>query len=104
MRAAMDLGTVLARAIEGSARAAGCRVEAQTVGATRWASATFNGARYQLRLASPAGAAFDRWLAGLPERDFAIRGHLVADLATQAVRREAEAVEADLEILTLEDR
>jgi len=99
----LNVGNLLARAIENAARIADCRVEVQPVAATRWASATFAGARHKLVLRAQNAVMLDRWLAQLPDGDFAIRGHLVADLVTQAVRREGGTVEAELEILTLEE-
>lgn len=99
----LNLGNLLARAVENAARLADCRVEVQPVAATRWASATFAGARHKLVLRAPDSVMLDRWLAQLPDGNFAIRGHLVADLATQAVRHEGGSVEAELEILTLEE-
>jgi len=43
-------------------------------------------------------------LGGLADAEFAISGHLVADLAISATRKSTGRVEADLEILTVETR
>lgn len=53
---------------------------------TDWASATFVGAQHVItvRVAGEAGAvaaAIDRMVAGLPERDMPICGHIVAEIA-----------------------
>ncbi len=104
MRRTTDVGTQLARSIEAWARARQCAVTAEALGATRWASATFSGARHNLRLDALHAPNLLQLLEDLPERDFAIRGHLVADVVTKAIRRHPGAVEVDLEILTLEDR
>ena len=49
-----------------------------------WASATFTGARHEItmRLAGPdAPASAARFVATLGEREFDLRGHVVADIA-----------------------
>ncbi len=104
MRPAADIGQMLARAIEAQAHRQGCAVRVETMGMTRWSSATFNGARHRLRLAAPAGDKVGNWLAGLAEHEFALRGHLVADVAIHAINRRPAEIDAELEILTLEDR
>ena len=97
-----DAATMLTRAIDKQARRAGCPVEHVDSDWDRWASATFSGARHRLTFAATPDVALDRWLKGLPDADFALRGHLVADLVVSAVRHAAERVEIDLEILTVE--
>ena len=67
------------------------------------ASATFNGARHRLTIASD-DAGFDAWLAGLPEADLPLRGHLVADLAVADPALPAEGRTATIEVLTVEER
>ena len=57
-----------------------------------------------LCLSGPAGAAFESWLEGLPEAEFAMPGHVVADLAVEAVRRGGETTTATIEVLTVEER
>lgn len=97
-----DAGTLVRRAIERDARHAGCAVTLSLDESMRWASATFVGARHRLSLDSPDDAAFAHWLAGLPEADLPIRGHLVADLAIVSVTRAAGRATADVEALTVE--
>ena len=45
-----------------------------------------------------------RWLASLPEAEFKIRGHLVADLSVIRRSHDGAWFEATIEVLTLEDR
>lgn len=98
-----DAGTLLLRALRRDAAACGCAVDAEIAASTRWASATFTGARHRLMLCGAAGAALDAWLAGLPEADLPLRRHLVADVAVLAVRRGGERVSAEVEALTVEN-
>lgn len=99
-----DAATLLERALLASAEAAGCPVTIAEAELTRWASATFTGARHMLTLAAQASPPLTRWLAALPEAEFALRGYLVADLCVEAVRREGGDVTAMLEVLTVEER
>lgn len=53
-----------------------------------WASATFAGTRHTVALCfagAGAQAAGEAFIAALPEHEFAIRGHLVADAAITSV-------------------
>ena len=72
----------------------------------RWASATFSGARHTLTLAcaADAWARAAPWLAGLPESELVLRGHLVADLAVVEIARLDDRVTALVEVLTVEER
>ena len=99
-----DAATLLARALLASAEQAGCPIAIPAADWTRWASVTFNGARHLLTLAAHASPALDAWLIALPEAEFALRGHLVADLTVESVHREGDAVTALLEVLTVEER
>lgn len=98
-----DVATRLARALVQAAVAA--KVDAVVTAADwrRWASVTFTGARHRLTLEASAGAALDRWLAALPEHEFALSGHIVADLAVAGMRRGEDRTEIDLEVLTVEE-
>jgi hypothetical protein len=50
-----------------------------------WASATFSGGRHVLSVELDGdGAAISKWLAGLPEAQWAMRYHIVADIAVAA--------------------
>ncbi|KQN71145.1 hypothetical protein [Sphingomonas sp. Leaf62] len=94
-----DAATLLERRLRIAAEAAGAVVSVGEAGWTRWASATFVGARHRLTV-SGSGVAFDAWLAALPEADLPLRGHLVADVAVVA-RTSKDVV---LEVLTVEER
>ena len=93
-----DAGTRLARALEASGP--GVIVTRRT--ATRWASVTFTGARHDLHCTAPASPALEQWLADLPEAEFVIPGHLVADLTITAMTATAERIEVWIEALTVE--
>ena len=97
-----DAGTLVARAIERDARRAGCVVTLSLRESSRWASATFIGARHHLALDGPDDTAFAHWLARLAEADLPIRGHLVADLAIVSDIRAVGRATAHVEALTVE--
>lgn len=72
-----------------------------------WASITFSGARHLLTLqieGEGAGAAADMFLDGLEEREFALRGHIVADIVVAGQERSpgGRAVRLAIEALTIE--
>jgi hypothetical protein len=100
-------GRELERALRGNLAGFAGSVE---VGMTSrpWASVTFSGAvhRIVLRLSGPgARAAADAFLAGLGERDFALGGHILADIAAgDRVEDREDRVRLRLEALTVEDR
>ena len=99
-----DAATLLMRALLDSAEQGGCTVTSITSDLTRWASVTFTGARHLLTLAARASPTLDAWLTGLPEAEFALRGHLVADVSVESVHREGDAATVLLEVLTVEER
>jgi hypothetical protein len=99
-----DVATLLERALLEGAQAAGCPLALRASEMKRWASVTFTGARHLLTLAGDASPALDAWLASLPETEFALRDHLVADLVVESLRCEDRAVSVTLEILTIEER
>ena len=73
-----------------------------------WASITFAGARHHVRLVfegAPAAAAGERFVAELPDHEFAIPGQLVADAAVTAVdhRLDPPRMVVTCELLLLED-
>ena len=98
-----DVATLLERAVLESARAAGCPLVLRASEMTRWASVTFTGAKHLLNLEGQASPALDAWLLSLPETEFTLRDHLVADMVLLAVKREG-VVGMMVEVLTLEDR
>lgn len=96
--------TRLLRALADSAQAAGADIVVTRSDATRWASATFTGARHAVELAGTASDATERWLADLPESELGLVGHLVADLKIVAMAQAGADLTVSLEVLTVEDR
>ena len=80
----------------------------EQLGRTEWASVTFCGARNRLRVElrghGAVGAAAD-FLADLPELEFEIRSHIVADVALLGEERGDGGAYArlELEALTIEE-
>ena len=99
-----DAATLLDRALAASASLCGVAAHVVETESTRWASATFSGARHVLTVEVESSAAGTEWLASLPEADLPIRGHLVADLAVVRHARSAARIEATVEALTVEER
>lgn len=86
-----DAGRALASAIVASGAEHGLTVTIADARCVPWASATFTGARHELRLAIEGdAAAIEEWKRILPEYAFALGHHLVADLAV----RDGEVIEA----------
>lgn len=98
-----DPGAQLERALVRNAAEAGVVLSLAMASATPWASVTFTGARHRLAMVAARSASLDAWLAGLPEVEFRLRGHLVADLAVAGATNTAELIEVTLEALTVED-
>ena len=76
---------------------------------TRWASVTFTGARHRLELrfeGAEAIEAAERFVAFLPEHEFAILGQLVADATVTEVdhRLDPPLMTVRCELLLLEER
>ncbi len=97
-----DAGARLERALVEAAREMGIGAEVAAADRVRWASATFVGARHRLTLSAASGPALDAWLAALPEHEFDLSGHLVADLVIDAIRRMGDRAEIEIEVLTVE--
>ena len=98
-----DPGTALIRALEANARRTGCPVRVNASDWTRWASATFTGARHELTLEADESGALDTWLTELPDAELPTRGHLVADIIVTSVRRAQGSATIRLEALTVEE-
>ena len=96
-----DAAPRLERALAADAARNGVALTIESHRSTRWASATFVGARHRLELHLQDGAA--SWLDALPEADLPIRGHLVADLIVLARVGDDRDVRATIEVLTVED-
>ena len=99
-----DAATLLERALINDAARAGLPVQVTEAQSTRWASATFSGARHVLTVTIGDGDAGGHWLAALPEAELPLRGHLVADVAVVRKQRSAGRIEAVIEALTVEER
>ena len=71
-----------------------------------WASVAFRGARHELAFrleGEGAEEAAGRFLSGLRARDFALRGHLLADVSLVAEERRPGRASIRLEALTVEE-
>lgn len=99
-----DVGTQLVRALLASAADAGCPSVLVASDWTRWASATFTGARYAIELRACASPHLEAWLFTLHDAEFSLRGHLVADLVVTAFAQDGPTVTFRLEGLTVEER
>ena len=92
------------RALREASERAGCPITVPSSASTRWAGATFVGERHMLTLVGTAGPKLDAWLDGLPEAEWDLCGHLVADLCVAARERIGDQLSVELEALTVEDR
>lgn len=99
-----DAAAWLERALIGAARDAGLCLSVDAADWTRWASATFTGARHELQISAAASPALDAWLGGLCEHEFRLPGHVVADLTVASARREGGTSHIGIEALTVESR
>jgi hypothetical protein len=97
-----DAGTLLRRAIERDAIAAGFTILTTIAESTRWASATFVGAQHRLTLDMPDDGAAAAWLSRLSDADLPVRGHLVADVTVLSIERTAGRATVRVEALTVE--
>ena len=93
----MSAGTRLARALEAGARGAGCAVRVAAASERSWASATFTGAHHLLTLEAVPSPALTAWLRSLPNAQFVLPGHVVADLTVRGVPDGAEVSALTLE-------
>jgi hypothetical protein len=100
-------GLELKRALRQSFIALGAPVIFGGMTSRPWASITFAGERHRLTLYVPgpgAQAAVDAFRDGLAEREFVLRGHVLADIEATKVARDADGqVCLSLEALTVED-
>jgi hypothetical protein len=103
MGARLDAATLLERALIGDADRLGVAACVTAARSTRWASATFIGARHRMTIEGPHCAAVVAWLAGLAEADLPLRGHLVADLAVIEQAHADGRFTATIEALTVEE-
>ena len=103
-----DAGAELNRALRVNFVSFGAAVTFESLASRPWASITVAGERHKLVLCLPgpgAHAAVDAFRDGLEDREFALRGHVVADIAATDVQREEDGqIRLTLEALTVEDR
>ncbi len=79
----MSAGPRLARALQASAREAGCAIRIATADERRWASATFTGAQHEIVVDAAPSARLSAWLDALHGLPLALPGHVVAQLAVE---------------------
>lgn len=97
-------GAELERTIRDSLLAFGAAAEVEERVSRLWASITFSGERHRLTLRIESdGGALDAFLDGLSEREFELRGHILADIAVVENVRESNLVRLTLEALTVEE-
>jgi hypothetical protein len=99
-----DAGVLFERALLRHADAGRVDLSIVSAGWTRWASATFVGARHDLLLSAAPSPALEAWVADLPEAEFALRGHLVADLTVESRTQVGDRIELRIGVLTVQDR
>jgi hypothetical protein len=83
------------------------RFVVEEIHSRRWSSVTFQGARHELALrleGEGAEAAAERLLAGLDARNFALRGHHLADISLVSEERRPGWARIRLEALTVEEK
>ncbi|MGF1549310.1 MAG: hypothetical protein ACFBQW_02070 [Sphingomonadaceae bacterium] len=101
-----DPSAALARALLARAGADAALFAIEAAGSEPWASVTFVGARHLLRIriaGEGAGDAADRFLAGLEEAEFALPGHIVADIGCAARAEGGGGVTLEIAALTIEE-
>ena len=103
MSARIDAATLLERALIGDAERVDIALCVRTATATRWASATFVGARHRMTIEGAGSPAVGTWLSQLPEADLPLRGHLVADLTVVEQSYADGRFNATVEVLTVEE-
>jgi hypothetical protein len=94
----------LLASLEASATAAGCPIKATAATWTRWASATFSGARHEITAEAAESPALDAWLTALVDGEQypEILGYLLADIIVLSVARSDGVATVRLEALTVD--
>ena len=102
-----EASTELKRALRACFVTLGAAVTFEAVASRPWASIIFSGERHRVALCLPgpgAQAAVDAFLDGLADREFALRGHILADIEAAGVQRDGDGqIRLMLEALTVED-
>ncbi|HEV7660256.1 MAG TPA: hypothetical protein VGO55_10455 [Allosphingosinicella sp.] len=104
MSARPGAGDALKRTLRAYFVKLGAAVAIESLASRPWASITLSGERHRLSLCLPgpgAGAAADAFLDGLAERDFALVGHVLADIVLAERSDEEEQVRLILDALTV---
>ena len=100
-----DAGTQLERALRRALAGFAVTVEMEELASRPWASITFTGARHRLVVrigGERAETAVGDLVEGLGEREFVLRGHILADLVLAGQVRDGDAIRLTLEALTVE--
>ena len=98
-----DAGTLLIRALRNNALSAGVTMHVATIACTPWASATFVGTQHQLTILADPVPGLRDWIDGLPDAEFAMRGHIVADLTVDRSETIGDRKHVAIAVLTLID-
>jgi hypothetical protein len=83
----------LIKAVAESATASMPGAAASLVRSRDWSSSLFSGVRLTVEINAGEDEAFETWLAGLPEAEFAVRGYFVASADLVERSNGAAAVE-----------
>jgi hypothetical protein len=98
-----DAGTLLIRALRSHASGAGVTMHIESIACTPWASATFVGTLHRLTIAAIPVPGLRVWIDGLPEAEFTMRGHIVADLTVERIETIGGWEHVTITVLTLID-
>jgi hypothetical protein len=98
-----DAGTLLIRALRSHASGAGVTMHIESIACTPWASATFVGTLHRLTVAAVSVPGLRYWIDGLPEAEFTMRGHIVADLTVERIETIGDREHVTIAVLTLID-
>jgi hypothetical protein len=98
-----DAGTLLIRALRSHASGAGVTMHIESIACTPWASATFVGTLHRLTIAAIPVPGLRVWIDGLPEAEFTMRGHIVADLTVERIETIGDWEHVTIAVLTLID-
>jgi hypothetical protein len=75
----------------------------ESIACTPWASATFVGTLHRLTIAATPVPGLRDWIDGLREVEFAMRGHIVADLVVDRIDSIGDRKHVTIAVLTLID-
>ncbi|RXD04062.1 hypothetical protein EQZ23_16090 [Sphingomonas sp. UV9] len=78
-------------------------IHVESIVCTPWASATFVGTQHRLTIAADPVPGLREWIDALPDAEFMMRGHFVADLAVDRVETVDGRTHVAFAVLTLID-